>query len=126
MAKKKRVEWPQDLWYNITHFKVYRKEFRKSLWWELGEANVIGSTIFTLIAIVVGVVLFGVMIGCLAVKNVFLGILDGAVLLAIAAFIVFWYLPNCGASFKECVVAADEEAYKAQLKEERDNPDDWC
>lgn len=120
---KKRVNWPPDLWYNLTHFKVYRKEFRSCLWWELKEANVVGSTLFTIIAIVIGVILFGVMLGCLATKSVFLGILDAVVLLAIAAFIIFWYLPNCGHSFKECVVVADEEAYKAQLEEERNNPD---
>ena len=120
---KKRVKWPPDLWYNLTHFKVYRKEFRGSLWCELGEAKILSRTIFTPVAIIVAVVMFWAALGCLEEKNYLLTALSAVIVLADIGFLLFLYRPNCGPSFKECVAASDEEAYKAQLKEERDNPD---
>lgn len=124
MAKKK-TEWPEDLFYNLIHFPVYRKTFRSFVRAELGEGKILSYTLFSAVAIAISGVLIWAGISCINERSYFLGVLALVVVLVMAWFMLTRFIPGKAISLKEAVCAADDEAYKAQLKYERENPDEY-
>lgn len=122
---KKKLEWPEGLFYNLTHFPVYRRTFRGAFIAELAEGKLLAYTFFSAVAVVIAVILAWVGVSCINKQSYFLGVFALVVVLALAWFMLAKYIPSKATSFKKAVCAADDEAYKAQLKHERDNPDEY-
>lgn len=100
-------------------FQHYRKVFFRELFGNLREERIFSNTVIVTVGIIAECTLTVVGFMCLAQNHLFTAVLALAAALIVAGFLLFGVLPKAKGRFQECLTAADEEAYKAQLKHEK-------
>jgi len=123
MAKEK-ITWPKQLGGKLG-FKVYRRTFFSALRREMGEAGLISRTIFTALGILVSIGLLWAGFDLLRTHHGILAAFCFLVVLGIVGYFLFGSLPGRIGSLKASMHEADKEAFAAQLKYEREHPDEY-